>query len=104
MTRRAVDPGPTHFRHRFGDRSRGRSPRRQGVAVQVDHSDDHQVAELFERVRSEHGTLDILVNNAFALPDNLTEPAPFWEKPLSNSEMVDVGVRSNFVGPGTPPH
>lgn len=43
------------------------------------------------------GRLDILVNNAFALPEDLTEPRPFWEKALSDWEMVDVGVRSNFV-------
>ena len=30
------------------------------------------------------GRLDILVNNAFALPEDLTDPKPFWEKPLSN--------------------
>ena len=69
----------------------------KGIAVQVDHSDDDQVAALFRRVRREQGRLDILVNNAFAIPEDLTEPKPFWEKPLSNWEMVDVGVRSNFV-------
>ncbi len=69
----------------------------QGIAVQVDHSDDDQVAALFGRVRREQSRLDILVNNAFAIPEDLTEPQPFWEKPLSNWEMVDVGVRSNFV-------
>jgi NAD(P)-dependent dehydrogenase (short-subunit alcohol dehydrogenase family) len=69
----------------------------KGVAVQVDHSRDDQVAALFDRVRQEQGRLDILVNNAFSLPEDLTEPQPFWEKPLSNWEMVDVGVRSNFV-------
>jgi NAD(P)-dependent dehydrogenase (short-subunit alcohol dehydrogenase family) len=69
----------------------------KGIAVQVDHSDDDQVAGLFSRVRREQGRLDILVNNAFAIPEDLTEPKPFWEKPLSNWEMVDVGVRSNFV-------
>ncbi len=68
-----------------------------GVAVQVDHADDQQVAVLFDQIRCQHGRLDILVNNAFALPNDLTEPLPFWEKPLSNWEMVDVGVRSNFV-------
>lgn len=68
-----------------------------GVAVQVDHSDDDQVASLFDQVQGEQGRLDILVNNAFALPEDLTVPKPFWEKPLSNWEMVDVGVRSNFV-------
>jgi NAD(P)-dependent dehydrogenase (short-subunit alcohol dehydrogenase family) len=68
-----------------------------GVAVAVDHGDDEQVAALFARVRMEQGRLDILVNNAFSLPEDLTDPRPFWEKPLSNWEMVDVGVRSNFV-------
>lgn len=69
----------------------------KGIAVQVDHANDKQVAALFEQVRDEQGRLDILVNNAFALPDDLTDPEPFWEKPLSNWQMVDVGVRSNFV-------
>jgi len=69
----------------------------KGVAVQVDHAKDDQVAALFEQVGREQGRLDILVNNAFSLPEDLTEPRPFWEKPLSNLEMFDVGVRSNFV-------
>jgi NAD(P)-dependent dehydrogenase (short-subunit alcohol dehydrogenase family) len=69
----------------------------KGIAVQVDHADDAQVAALFEQVKQEQGRLDILVNNAFSLPEDLTEPRPFWDKPLSNWEMVDVGVRSNFV-------
>ena len=69
----------------------------KGVAVQVDHAADDQVAALFDRVRDEQGRLDILVNNAFSLPEDLTEPKGFWEKPLSNLEMFDVGVRSNFV-------
>jgi NAD(P)-dependent dehydrogenase (short-subunit alcohol dehydrogenase family) len=69
----------------------------KGVGIQVDHGDDSQVEALFERVRREQGRLDILVNNAFALPDDLTDSKPFWQKPLSNWEMVEVGVRSNFV-------
>jgi NAD(P)-dependent dehydrogenase (short-subunit alcohol dehydrogenase family) len=68
-----------------------------GIAVRVDHGDDDQVAALFEQVRREQGRLDILVNNAFALPEDLTAGTPFWERPLADWEMVDVGVRSNFV-------
>ncbi|MBP2450415.1 SDR family NAD(P)-dependent oxidoreductase [Mycolicibacterium lutetiense] len=68
-----------------------------GIAAKVDHADDNQVSALFDQVRIEHGRLDILVNNAFALPDDLTDPKPFWDKPISNWEMVDVGVRSNFT-------
>ena len=69
----------------------------KGVAVVVDHRDDDQVAALFDQIHREQGRLDILVNNAFAIPEDLTEPRPFWEKSLSDWEMVDVGVRSNFV-------
>jgi NAD(P)-dependent dehydrogenase (short-subunit alcohol dehydrogenase family) len=69
----------------------------KGVAVHVDHADDSQVAALFDQIQREQGRLDILVNNAFALPEDLTEPGPFWEKPLSHWDMVDVGVRSNYV-------
>mgnify|MGYP003444414223 FL=1 len=69
----------------------------KGIAVQVDHARDEEVAALFERVSREQGRLDLLVNNAFSLPEDLTSPQPFWEKPLSNWEMIDVGVRSSFV-------
>src|ERR1700747_2567865 len=34
-----------------------------GIAVRVDHTKPGEVRELFERVKREHGTLDILVNN-----------------------------------------
>ncbi len=76
---------------------RGKAEGGSGIAVACDHSDDDAVAALFERVRDEQGRLDILVNNAFSLSDDLLEPKPFWEKPLSNLEMWDVGVWSNFV-------
>lgn len=69
----------------------------RGVAVACDHGNDEQVAALFARIRAEHGRLDILVNNAFAIPEDLTDPGGFWEKPLSNTDMFEVGVRSNFV-------
>jgi NAD(P)-dependent dehydrogenase (short-subunit alcohol dehydrogenase family) len=68
-----------------------------GVGLPVDHADDEQVAALFDQVQRDQGRLDILVNNAFALPEDLTEPGPFWEKPLNHWGMVDVGVRSNYV-------
>jgi NAD(P)-dependent dehydrogenase (short-subunit alcohol dehydrogenase family) len=77
--------------------ARGRESGGRGVAVACDHGDDAAVAALFERIAAEQGRLDILVNNAFTLSDDLLEPKAFWEKPLSNLEMWDVGVRSNYV-------
>jgi NAD(P)-dependent dehydrogenase (short-subunit alcohol dehydrogenase family) len=69
----------------------------KGIAVQVDHGNDEQVAALFEQVKRDHGRLDILANNAISIPEELTQPESFWEKPISNWEMIDVGLRSNFV-------
>jgi NAD(P)-dependent dehydrogenase (short-subunit alcohol dehydrogenase family) len=98
VTGRTVTPGACPLPGTVGETADEASRRGgKGIAVQVDHADDEQVAALFDRVGREQGRLDILVNNAFALPDDLTVPKPFWEKPLSNWEMVDVGVRSNFV-------
>ncbi|QSR20177.1 SDR family NAD(P)-dependent oxidoreductase [Novosphingobium sp. KA1] len=76
---------------------RGAASGGRGIAVACDHGDDLAVAALFERIAAEAGQLDILVNNAFSLSDDLLEPKGFWEKPLANLEMWDVGVRSNYV-------
>src|SRR5699024_5094846 len=65
-----------------------------GVPVLCDHADDAQVAALFDRVRAEHGRLDILVNNALLVHDDLAKKGPFWEKPLSLRVVIDVGLRS----------
>lgn len=68
-----------------------------GIAVQVDHRDDSAVAALFERVETETGRLDLLVNNAAAIRDDLVNPKPFWEKPLALADVLDVGLRSAYV-------
>ena len=69
----------------------------KGIAVRVDHGNDQEVRALLAQVRSEQGRLDILVNNACALHDELTSPKPFWEKPLQVVDMLDVGLRSSYV-------
>jgi len=69
-----------------------------GIAVALDHRDDAAVESLFDRVLAEHGHLDVLVNNAFIVTDQLTSGLPFWEADLSNwDDMIDVGTRSAYV-------
>jgi NAD(P)-dependent dehydrogenase (short-subunit alcohol dehydrogenase family) len=98
VTGRTVTPGSYSLPGTVGETAEEITKRGgKGIAVAVDHGNDEQVAALFEQVKREQGRLDLLVNNAFALPEDLTEPGTFWEKPLSNWQMVDVGVRSNFV-------
>jgi NAD(P)-dependent dehydrogenase (short-subunit alcohol dehydrogenase family) len=69
----------------------------RGIAVRCDHSDDAQVAALFDQVLAGHGKIDILVNNAAAICDELNGPGNFWEKPLKLGDIVNVGVRSGYV-------
>jgi len=98
VTGRTVKPGVAPFPGTVGQTAAECDERGgRGVPVAVDHGDDSQVADLFAQVRRDDGRLDILVNNAFTLPDDLSEPKGFWEKPLSNLEMFQVGVRSSFV-------
>ena len=68
-----------------------------GIAVQVDHRDDDAVGALFSRVADEAGRLDLLVNNAAVVHDNLVDPKPFWEKPIGLGDVLDVGLRSSYV-------
>ena len=102
VTGRTVKPGDYYLPGTVGETAaecseRGKASGGKGIAVACDHADDAQVAALFERVRNEQGKLDILVNNAFQLSDDLIDPKKFWEKPLSNLEMFQVGPRSHFV-------
>ena len=69
----------------------------RGIPVFCNHADDAQVEALFAKVRQEAGRLDILVNNATFLHDQLIQPGGFWEKPLALVNILDVGLRSAYV-------
>jgi NAD(P)-dependent dehydrogenase (short-subunit alcohol dehydrogenase family) len=102
VTGRTVKPGDYYLPGTVGETAaectqRGKDSGGKGIAVACDHADDGAVAALFARVKADQGRLDILVNNAFTLSEDLLEPKGFWEKPLSDLEMWDVGVRSNYV-------
>lgn len=69
------------------------------IRLQCDHKDDAQVKAAFDQLAGETGgRLDLLVNNAAAVyGQELVAPGPFWEKPLRLVDMIDVGLRSNYV-------
>jgi NAD(P)-dependent dehydrogenase (short-subunit alcohol dehydrogenase family) len=69
----------------------------KGIAVRVDHGEDDDVAILFAQIAREQGRLDILVNNAAAIYDELTTPGNFWEKDLKLGDIANVGIRSTYV-------
>ena len=74
------------------------------VRVSCDHRDDRQVEAVFERVRTERGRLDVLVNNAWGGYERMVEDGeftwgrPFWQQPRWRWDaMMDAGVRAAFV-------
>jgi NAD(P)-dependent dehydrogenase (short-subunit alcohol dehydrogenase family) len=69
----------------------------QGIAVHVDHADDEQTKALFEQVQREQGRLDILVNNAAIIRDEMMGRTRFWEEPVNVIDTIDVGLRSGYV-------
>jgi NAD(P)-dependent dehydrogenase (short-subunit alcohol dehydrogenase family) len=90
-------PGTVYATAAAVDEAAGASHGR-GIPVHCDHRDDAQVEALFRRVEQDAGRLDVLVNNAFAIPRELTSGKPFWELPISNwDDMIDVGTRSAYV-------
>ncbi len=69
-----------------------------GIPAVCDHRDDGAVEELLARIKKAHGRLDVLVNNAFLIPAELTSGKKFWEVPISNwDDMIDIGTRSAYV-------
>jgi dehydrogenase/reductase SDR family member 1 len=70
----------------------------KGVGLLCDHSDDGSVKDVFDRIRRDHGLLDVLVNNVFAAPNVMPVNVPFWQVPTSLWDTLHrVGLRSHFV-------
>jgi NAD(P)-dependent dehydrogenase (short-subunit alcohol dehydrogenase family) len=67
------------------------------IALACDHTDDAQVEAVFERIRSDHGRLDLLVN--VASPDfSEMVGVPFWEIPFRHiTACLTIGPRSDYV-------
>ena len=69
-----------------------------GIAMACDHRNDDDVKAVFDQIATDHGRIDVLVNNAFLIPPELTSRQPFWKVPISNwDDMFDVGTRSAYV-------
>lgn len=77
---------------RSGNENGGRA-----IAISCDHIDDAQTKAVIEQIESDQGRLDLLVNNAALIHENLIDPGGFWEKPLELGNILDIGLRSAYV-------
>lgn len=70
-----------------------------GHAAACDHHDDEQVQAVFDRIVTEQGRLDLVVNNAWAHPKGFTGfSEPFWQRPVDDWDtLVGIGLRAHYV-------
>lgn len=62
-----------------------------GIAVQIDHLDPAQVQSLADRIRHDHGHIDVLVNDIWGAERLKGGPAE-WDTPIWHHDL-DVGLR-----------
>jgi len=68
----------------------------QGIAIQADHLDPQQVRALADRVRREHGGIDVLVNDIWGAERLKGAPAE-WNTPVWDHDL-DAGLRILRLG------
>jgi NAD(P)-dependent dehydrogenase (short-subunit alcohol dehydrogenase family) len=69
-----------------------------GIPVRCDHLDEAQVKALFERVKSEQGKLDILVNDIWGGDDLAEWGVPFWEQDIAKGlQMQERAVHTHII-------
>ena len=69
-----------------------------GIAVALDHLVASDVAQLVDRIRTDQGRLDILVNDIWG-GENLKQwNTPVWEHNLPNGlRMLQLGVHTHLI-------
>lgn len=70
----------------------------EGVGLRVDHLDADAVRALVDRVRGDHGRLDVLVNDIFGGDRYAQWDKPVWQHDLPGGlRMLRMGVETHIV-------
>ena len=70
----------------------------EGIAVAVDHLDPGQVGELTERIDSEHGRLDVLVNDVWGAEHLFEWDTPVWEHDLDRGlRLLRLAIDTHLI-------
>ena len=70
----------------------------RAVAVRTDHTRESEVIALVERIRRDHGGIDILVNDIWGGESLLEMGVPFWECSVDKGRtMLDQAVMSHAI-------
>ncbi len=69
-----------------------------GCALRVDHQDVEAVRALVDRIRSEQGRLDVLVNDIFGGDRYAQWQTPLWEHDLDGGlRMLRMGIETHII-------
>ena len=70
----------------------------EGIAVQVDHLEPSQVAALVERIDSEQGRLDVLVNDIWGAEHLFKFNTPVWEHDLDDGlRLLRLAINTHLI-------
>jgi NAD(P)-dependent dehydrogenase (short-subunit alcohol dehydrogenase family) len=70
----------------------------EGIAVPVDHLDPQQVRGLIERIDSEQGRLDVLVNDIWGSEHLFEWNTPVWEHDLDNGlRLLRLAIDTHLI-------
>ena len=69
-----------------------------GIAVRVDHTVEDDVRRLCERVKADHGQLDVLVNDVWGGDALIQFGKTFWQVNVSNGrKLIDQAIWSHIL-------
>lgn len=75
-----------------------------GYGIKCDHKDDNQTKMVIDRILTEQGRIDVLVNNAWGGYEFYNDGTEFWKEngfwtaPISRfDKMFNSGVRTHFI-------
>jgi len=69
-----------------------------GIAVPTDHLEPEQVRALVERIDSEQGRLDVLVNDVWGGEKLFEWDTPVWEHDLGNGlRLLDLAIKTHLI-------
>jgi NAD(P)-dependent dehydrogenase (short-subunit alcohol dehydrogenase family) len=70
----------------------------EGIAVPVDHLEPDQVAALVERIDSDHGRLDVLVNDIWGAEHLFEWNKPVWEHDLDRGlRLLRLAIDTHLI-------
>jgi NAD(P)-dependent dehydrogenase (short-subunit alcohol dehydrogenase family) len=70
----------------------------EGIAVAVDHLEAEQVRALVQRMDSDHGRLDLLVNDIWGAEHLFEWSSPVWEHDLDNGlRLLRLAIETHLI-------